>query len=86
MIFYPGGGYITGNLDTEDCHCRIYAAKVPCLVISVNYPKIPHVKLDGIIDFATEAVPWVGGLTRAFDSCRLADYGVLVPQQSQRTW
>lgn len=65
MIFYPGGGYITGNLDTEDSHCRIYAAKVPCLVISVNYPKVPHVKLDDIIDFASEAVPWVCGLTWA---------------------
>ncbi|KAJ9603293.1 hypothetical protein H2200_012071 [Cladophialophora chaetospira] len=58
MIFYPGGGYIAGNLDTEDAHCRIFAAKVPCLVISVNYPKIPNVKLDGIISAASLAVPW----------------------------
>jgi hypothetical protein len=59
MIYYPGGGYIAGNLDTEDAHCRIFAAKTPCLVISVNYPKVPAVKLDDIINLGTLAVPWV---------------------------
>jgi hypothetical protein len=29
-------------------------------VISVNYPKIPNVKLDDIISLASNAVPWVG--------------------------
>ncbi|EXJ62320.1 hypothetical protein A1O7_02754 [Cladophialophora yegresii CBS 114405] len=58
MIYFPGGGYIAGNLDTEDAHCRIFAAKVPCLVISVNYPKVPDVKLDDIIGLASKAVPW----------------------------
>lgn len=61
MIYFPGGGYIAGNLDTEDAHCRIFAAKVPCLVISVNYPKVPKVKLDDIIQVGAEAVPWVSG-------------------------
>jgi acetyl esterase/lipase len=60
MIYFPGGGYIAGNLDTEDAHCKIFAAKVPCLVISVNYPKVPNVTLDHIIDLASGAVPWVG--------------------------
>lgn len=59
MIFFPGGGYIAGNLDTEDAHCRIFAAKVPCLVISVNYPKVPDVKLDDIIRLGSLAIPWV---------------------------
>ncbi len=59
MIYFSGGGYIAGNLDTEDAHCRIFAAKTPCLVISVNYPKVPSVKLDDIINLGTLAVPWV---------------------------
>lgn len=59
MIYFPGGGYIAGNLDTEDAHCRIFAAKTPCLVISVNYPKVPSVKLDDIINLGCLAVPWV---------------------------
>ncbi|KAK5219450.1 hypothetical protein LTR99_010318 [Exophiala xenobiotica] len=58
MIYYPGGGYIAGNLDTEDAHCRIFAAKTPCLVISVNYPKVPAVKLDDIINLGALAIPW----------------------------
>jgi len=59
MIYFPGGGYIAGNLDTEDAQCRILAAKAPCLVISVNYPKVPKVKLDDIIQVGADAVPWV---------------------------
>lgn len=59
MVFFPGGGYICGNLDTEDAHCRIFAAKTPCLVISVNYPKVPKAKLDQIIDVGYQAVTWV---------------------------
>ncbi|EXJ91069.1 hypothetical protein A1O1_04176 [Capronia coronata CBS 617.96] len=58
MIYFHGGGYIAGNLDTEDAHCRIFAAKVPCLVISVNYPKAPRVKIDGIIEVGALSVPW----------------------------
>lgn len=59
MIYFPGGGYIAGNLDTEDAHCRIFATKTPCLVISVNYPKVPTVKLDDIINLGCLVVPWV---------------------------
>lgn len=62
MIYFHGGGYIAGNLDTEDAHCRIFAAKVPCLLISVNYPKVPHVKLDDIIQVGIQSVTWVGAI------------------------
>ncbi|KAL2435004.1 Versiconal hemiacetal acetate esterase [Exophiala dermatitidis] len=58
MIYFHGGGYIAGTLDTEDAHCRYLAAKVPCLVISVNYPKAPATKMDGIIEAGAKAVPW----------------------------
>ncbi|OAP65701.1 hypothetical protein AYL99_01673 [Fonsecaea erecta] len=65
MIYFPGGGFIAGNLDTEDAHCRIFAAKVPCLVISVDYPKVPKVKLDDIINVASQAVPWCRNRAKA---------------------
>lgn len=61
MIFYHGGGYIAGTLDTEDAHCRYFAAKTPCLVISVNYEKVvePGVNLDKIINqYGVPSVPW----------------------------
>jgi hypothetical protein len=38
MLYFPDGGYIAGNIDTEDSHCHIFAAKTPCVVINVAYP------------------------------------------------
>ncbi|KAK5071674.1 hypothetical protein LTR64_004547 [Lithohypha guttulata] len=58
MIFFHGGGYMAGTLDTEDAQCRFFATKTPCLVVSVNYEKVPKVKLDDIIATGVAAVPW----------------------------
>lgn len=61
IVFFHGGGNITGNLDTEDAQARYFAAKTPCLLISFNYEKVtdPKVNLDWIIHKnAAPAVPW----------------------------
>lgn len=49
---------MAGTLDTEDGHCRYLAANTPALLISVNYEKVPKVKLDDIIAAGVQAVPW----------------------------
>lgn len=51
MVYFHGGGYFAGNLDTEDAHCRIFAAKTPSLVISCNYEKVgnPGVNIEKAI-------------------------------------
>lgn len=61
MIFFHGGGFICGNLDTEDAQCRHFAVKTPCIVISVDYPKVtdPSVRLPKILhEYGVPAVPW----------------------------
>lgn len=61
MIFFHGGGFICGNLETEDAQCRHFAAKTPCVVISINYPKVtdPSVRLPKILqEYGIPAVPW----------------------------
>lgn len=59
MLYFPGGGYIAGNLETEDAHCRIFASQIPCLLISVDYPKVPKVKVDDIVQVGVQALKWV---------------------------
>lgn len=57
---------LTGNLDTEDAHCQILAAKTPSLVISVDYPLTSppgNHPLDEVIDSGLQAVNWVSLLT-----------------------
>ena len=32
LIFFPGGGWVLGDLDTHDATCRLIAARTGCLV------------------------------------------------------
>lgn len=59
MVYFPGGGYFTGNLDTEDAHCRHFAAKTPCIVMSLDYEKVgpPEIDIDHIIN--KNGIPFV---------------------------
>lgn len=59
MVYFPGGGYFTGNLDTEDAHCRYFAIKTPCIVITLDYEKVgnPGINIDHIIN--QNGIPFV---------------------------
>lgn len=60
VIYFHGGGFFAGTLDTEDAQCRYFAAKTPCLVINVEYAKVvqPGVSLDKIINqYGVPSVP-----------------------------
>jgi acetyl esterase len=50
---------VAGTLDTDDPFCRIFAAKTPCVVVSVDYPLAPANKMDQIIDAGVKSVIWV---------------------------
>lgn len=61
IVYYHGGGFIAGTLDTEDGQCRHLAAKFPALVISIDYPKVSDLstKLDTIIQgYGIPSVSW----------------------------
>jgi acetyl esterase len=45
LVFYHGGGFTLGSLDSHDLPCRHLAAATPCMVIAVDYrlaPEHPH--------------------------------------------
>ena len=58
IIYFHGGGYISGNLASEDPHCRILASKVPALVVNVDYPLAPATRINGIIAAGVRAIKW----------------------------
>lgn len=61
MIFFHGGGFVAGNLDTEDAQCRYFASKAQCLVMSVDYPKLmkPGLNFDVLINqYGVPSVQW----------------------------
>lgn len=59
LVFFHGGGFVAGNLDTEDAQCKTYAAKVACVLVSIKYPLAPRNKVDSIISAGAEAVSYV---------------------------
>lgn len=60
MVYFHGGGYMAGSVETEDPHCRTLASKIPCVVFNVEYPLASDGNnLDNIIKAGVNAVNWV---------------------------
>ena len=42
VVYFHGGGWVYGDLDTHDASCRMLAAVARCLVVSVDYRLAPE--------------------------------------------
>jgi acetyl esterase len=59
LVFYHGGGWVVGNLDTHDWICRSIANKAECAVVSVDYRLAPEHHFPAAYDDALAAMHWV---------------------------
>lgn len=59
LVYYHGGGWVIGNLDTVDVPCRMLANRAGCVVISVDYRLAPEHKFPTAAEDAYAAVEWV---------------------------
>jgi acetyl esterase len=59
LVFYHGGGWMVGSLDTHDWMCRLIANKAGCAVVSVDYHLAPEHRFPAAYDDALAAVHWV---------------------------
>jgi acetyl esterase len=73
LVFFHGGGWVIGDLDTHDVVCRTLAAQGEMLVISVDYRLAPEHKFPAAADDAIAATAWVAKNARelGIDSGRL---------------
>ena len=60
LVFFHGGGWVIGDLDTHDVVCRKLADEGQLIVISVDYRRAPEHKFPAAVDDAIAATAWVG--------------------------
>lgn len=59
LVYYHGGGYVTGSLDTHDSICRTLANEVKCTVISIDYRLAPEYKFPAGVEDCYDALDWI---------------------------
>ncbi len=59
VIWFHGGGWVVGTLDSHDPVCRALANRTPCVVVSVDYRLAPEWPFPAALDDAWAATQWV---------------------------
>jgi acetyl esterase len=59
LVFYHGGGWVIGNLDTSDSLCRMLSKKASVVVVSVDYRLAPEHPFPAAVDDSYAALVWV---------------------------
>jgi acetyl esterase len=74
LVFYHGGGWVIGDLDTHDGICRSLANAADCAVASVDYRMGPEHRYPVAAEDAYAAYRWVrdGASRLGIDSARVA--------------
>jgi acetyl esterase len=74
LVYFHGGGWVVGNLDTHDSPCRHLTNAADCAVVSVDYRLAPEHPFPVPTEDAVAAVEWVAehGEEIGVDSDRLA--------------
>jgi len=74
LIFFHGGGFVIGSIETHDGLCRLLADFSACRVISVGYRLAPEHRFPAAVDDAFAAVRWIeaNAATLGVDPNRLA--------------
>ena len=73
LVFFHGGGWVIGDLDSHDVVCRKLADEGQLIVISVDYRLAPEHKFPAAVDDAITATKWIADNSKrlGIDALRL---------------
>jgi acetyl esterase len=77
LVHLHGGGFVFGDLETHDAHCRRLAQTSGWAVLAVDYRRAPEFRYPAASDDVDTVVDWLGsaGPTLGVDTSRLAVVG-----------
>jgi acetyl esterase len=64
LVFFHGGGWVIGDLDSHDVVCRKLADAGEMVVIAVDYRRAPEDKFPAAFDDAFSATKWIAANAR----------------------
>ena len=59
VVYFHGGGWVLGDLDSDDPLCRDLCVRSGAVVVSVNYRHAPEARFPAAAEDAFAAVQWV---------------------------
>ena len=59
QVYYHGGGWVIGDLDSHDWTCRMVANAAQCAVVSVDYRLAPEHRFPAAFDDSLAAAEWI---------------------------
>ncbi len=59
LVYFHGGGFVVGDLDTHDGLCRLIAHEGGFIVVAVEYRRAPENKWPAPLDDALAATRWI---------------------------
>jgi len=77
LVYFHGGGWVFGNLDSHDPLCRALANRAQCAVVAVDYRLAPEHKFPAAVDDALAVLRHLAshGSAIGIDGSRLAAAG-----------
>jgi acetyl esterase len=59
LVWYHGGGFVIGDLETHDSACRMLANKADCMVVAADYRLAPEYKFPAAVEDSEAVLKWV---------------------------